>query len=159
MPVNYIQRTTAAYSAQGFQPYQWSSFDDAPFTPLGKPLSECRIGVLSTAGVFLPDQQPFNPDRDDFTFRDIPRSITSADVLINHNNYDHTDAMQDINCVIPVKALEVLEKEGYVKGFAEPIITMMGRVFRRSILTREMCPYLHQRFQEMEVDAVLLIPV
>jgi D-proline reductase (dithiol) PrdB len=159
MAVDYIARTTASYSAQGYPPYQWTSFDDAPFAPLKKPLSECRIGVLSTSGVYLPGQEPFNPERDDLTFREVPRSITSADVRINHNNYDHTDALQDINCVIPVKAFDVLEQEGFVRGVAEPIFTMMGRVFRRTALVREMAPWLHERFRAMEVDAVLLIPV
>ena len=159
MAVDYIPRLHANFSAQGFPEYKWSANDDAPLTPLKKPLSECRIGVLSSAGVHLPDQEAFNPVRDDMTFREIPRSITQDQVQIHHNNYDNTDAYRDINCVIPVKAFTVLEEEGFVGSVADPILTFMGRVLRRSAFMKEMAPALHQRFQEMEVDAVFLIPV
>ena len=159
MAIDYITRLQANFSAQGFPDYQWSTFQDAPFTPMAKPLSEARIGVVSSAGVHLPDQEPFNPVRDDFTFREIPRNMTQEQVQIHHNNYDKTDAFRDINCVIPLKALDRLEEEGFVKSVADPVITFMGRVFRRSALAKEMAPWLHQRLQAMEVDAALLIPV
>jgi D-proline reductase (dithiol) PrdB len=159
MAIDYITRLQANFSAQGFPEYQWSAFEDAPFAPPKKPLSECRIGVISSAGVHLPDQEPFNPVRDDFTFREVPRSMTQDQVQIHHNNYDKTDAYRDINCVIPFSALAALEAEGYVKEVADPVITFMGRVFRRSALTKEMAPWVHQRLQDMEVDAAFLIPV
>ena len=159
MAVDYIPRLQANFSAQGFPEYRWSDNDDAPLTPLKKPLSECRIGVLSSAGVHLPDQEAFNPVRDDLTFREIPRSITQDQVQIHHNNYDKTDAHRDINCVIPLKAFTVLEEEGLVKSVADPILSFMGRVLRRSALTKEMAPWLLRRFQEMDVDAAFLIPV
>ena len=134
MAVDYIKRLHANFSAQGFPEYRWSVNDDAPLTPLKKPLSECRIGVLSSAGVHLPDQEAFNPVRDDLTFREIPRDITQDQVRIHHDNYDKTNAYRDINCVIPLKALTVLEEEGFVKSVADPILTFMGRVLRRSAL-------------------------
>jgi len=159
MAVEYIPRLERNFSSQGFPPYQWTKNEGAPFTPLTKPLSECRIGVLSSAGVHLPDQEAFNPVRDDLTFREIPMDITQDQVQIHHNNYDKTDAYRDINTVIPFKALSVLEEEGFIKSVAAPVITFMGRVLRRSALTKEMAPWLAQRFKEMEVDAAFLIPV
>ena len=49
--VSYIDRSREYYAAQGYsQPYSWACHDDAPFTPLKKPLSECRVGLVTTAG-------------------------------------------------------------------------------------------------------------
>src|ERR1700687_1616477 len=51
--VRYIDKTRTYYEAEGYgKPYQWAHFDDIPFTPfaaVGKPLSECRVGVVTTS--------------------------------------------------------------------------------------------------------------
>ncbi len=49
--VSYIDRSREYYAAQGYsRPYTWAHHDDAPFTLLKKPLSECRVGWVTTAG-------------------------------------------------------------------------------------------------------------
>jgi hypothetical protein len=49
--VSYIDRSREYYNAQGYsQPYSWAHHDDVPFTLLKKPLSECRVGCVTTAG-------------------------------------------------------------------------------------------------------------
>ena len=49
--VSYIDRSREYYAAQGYdQPYAWAHYDDVPFTPLEKPLSACRVGLVTTAG-------------------------------------------------------------------------------------------------------------
>jgi len=49
--VSYMDRSREYYAAQGYaQPYSWAHHDDVPFTPLKKPLSECRVGCVTTAG-------------------------------------------------------------------------------------------------------------
>ena len=51
--VRYIDKTRAYYRAEGYaKPYEWAHFDDIPFTPfasVGKPLSRCRVGVVTTS--------------------------------------------------------------------------------------------------------------
>ena len=49
--VSYIDRSREYYAAHGYaQPYAWATLHDVPFTPLQKPLSECRVGLVTTAG-------------------------------------------------------------------------------------------------------------
>lgn len=52
------------------------SFDDTPFTPLRKPLRECRFALITTGGVHLRDQPPYDmaDPRGDPTYRSIPRT-------------------------------------------------------------------------------------
>jgi hypothetical protein len=50
--VRYIDRTREDYIRQGYEkPYEWAHFDEVPFTPLKKPLSQCRVGLLGTSEV------------------------------------------------------------------------------------------------------------
>jgi hypothetical protein len=49
-PVPYIERTRQYYRALGYtKDYVWATFDDVPFTPLRKPLSDTRIALITTA--------------------------------------------------------------------------------------------------------------
>jgi D-proline reductase (dithiol) PrdB len=50
-PIRYMERTRLYYRALGYQnDYVWAHFADVPFTPLTRPLSETRIGLVTTAG-------------------------------------------------------------------------------------------------------------
>jgi hypothetical protein len=50
--VSYIDRSREYYAAQGYsQPYAWAHYGDVPLTSLRKPLSECRVGLVTTAGI------------------------------------------------------------------------------------------------------------
>lgn len=49
-PVRYMERTRHYYRALGYtSDYVWATFDDVPFAPLRKPLSESRIALITTA--------------------------------------------------------------------------------------------------------------
>jgi D-proline reductase (dithiol) PrdB len=51
-PVRYIDRTRDYYLGQGYdKPYEWAHHDDAPFTPLTKPLSDSRVAIVSTSDI------------------------------------------------------------------------------------------------------------
>jgi hypothetical protein len=55
--VSYIDRTREFYAAQGYErPYVWARHQDAPFTPLAKPLAQSRIGVITTASPWREDK-------------------------------------------------------------------------------------------------------
>jgi hypothetical protein len=48
--VSYIDKSREYYEAQGYeQAYRWAAFDEVPFSPLGKPLSECNVAVVTTS--------------------------------------------------------------------------------------------------------------
>jgi hypothetical protein len=51
--VSYIDRTREFYRAQGYErPYRWARFREVPFAPLAKPLSQCRVTLVTTASPF-----------------------------------------------------------------------------------------------------------
>src|SRR6056297_441302 len=64
-PIPYMHRTRTYYQALGYErPYRWAQFVDVPFTALTKPLSDCKVALISTAAQYQPDkgdQGPWSP--------------------------------------------------------------------------------------------------
>ena len=70
--MEYIPRITAQYSGLGYGEYQWLHSDDAPaWTPLARPISESRLGIIATGGVYASGQTAFHY-KDDTSYRSIP---------------------------------------------------------------------------------------
>jgi len=159
-PIEYIKQTREFFAKQGFPAYRWTENIDCPsWAPLRKPLEECRVALLSTGCVYIKDEQlPFEPERDDLTFREIPKSVDSKTLAISHNNYDHTDAEKDINAIFPIDRLRELESQGYIGEFAPTAYTIMGRIFRQTALQQELAPQILQKLKDAEVDVFLLVP-
>src|SRR5262244_2030854 len=89
-----------------------------PWTPLRKPLVDCTVALISTGGVHLRSDRPFNLNGDP-TFRVIPKGAVSSDLAISHQAYDRTDALKDINLVFPLERLRELESERVIGRLSE----------------------------------------
>jgi D-proline reductase (dithiol) PrdB len=89
-----------------------------PWTPLKRPLSEATIAIVTTSGVHLCSDQPFDLPSD-ASFRAIPRSTKAQEICITHANYDRRDAERDLNLVFPLERLQQLEAEGVVGHVAD----------------------------------------
>ena len=64
-PIPYMARTRAYYQALGYEePYRWAHRVDVPFTPLRKPLTQCRIGLVTTASPYDPARGDQGPGAD-----------------------------------------------------------------------------------------------
>ncbi len=159
-PVEYIKSTRETFSKQGFPPYRWTENADCPYwTPLPKPIEKCRVALLTTGGIYLRDvQAPFDPDRDDLTFREIPKDTDAGRLAISHNSYDHGDVEKDVNCIFPLERLTELAKEGAIGEFAANAYAIMGRIFRRTALQEELTPQILRSLKDAAVDVLLLTP-
>ena len=155
-PISYIELARKAFPDQ--PPYQWLNFQETPFTQMKKPLKESRIGLISSCGVYQKDQPPFNPIKNDLTFREIPIDVNFDELRIAHNFYDSTDAKKDVNCVFPIERLRELEKERFIGEFASPAYSFMGRIFKLRELQGQVIPSLIQKFRESQMDALFLVP-
>src|SRR5881392_3789031 len=99
-----------------------------PFTPFERELSKSTIAIVTAGGVHLKDQEPFNiaDELGDLTYREILPDVDSAQLMVTHHHYDHTDADADINVVFPVDALRELVAEGFVGAVARKHVGYMG---------------------------------
>ena len=92
--------------------------DAIPWSPLRRPLREATVALVTTSGVHLRDDRPFELASDP-TFRVIPRTAEAGDLAISHRAYDRTDALRDVNLVFPLQRLRELEAEGVIGPVAE----------------------------------------
>src|SRR3546814_13392018 len=89
-----MKRTRDYYVTLGFgTPYRWAHYLEVPFTPLKKPLSESRVGIVTTAAPYDPEK----PDQGtDAAYNSAPQLYTvysghtsqEHDLRISHIGYD-----------------------------------------------------------------------
>ena len=111
MPIRYIDRTRAWYLALGYgNPYRYAQFAEVPFTPLAKPLAECKVALLTTAARYQPDKGP-QDSRSAYNaaakFYDVYSGDTAVDhdLRVSHVGVDRLHLSDDSNCWFPLPAL------------------------------------------------------
>ncbi len=136
--------------------------ESTPWTRLAKPVRECRIGLVTTGGVHLKEQHPFdmdNPDGDP-TFREIPAGAARDTLMITHDYYDHRGADEDLNVVFPHERLAKLAEEGVIGGVSSAHLSFMGHIDGELLerLIEETAPAAARRLLEAGAEGVLLAP-
>lgn len=99
-----------------------------PFTPFDGELAKSTIAIVTAGGVHRRDQEPFNisDELGDLGYRVFDGDIDSADLMVTHHHYDHSDADKDINVVFPIDVLRDLQNEGFIREVARKHIGYMG---------------------------------
>lgn len=133
-----------------------------PWAPLRTPLRDAVIALVTTAGVHLKADPPFDmtdPDGDP-TFRVVPSGAPRGDVTITHKYYDHSAADRDLNVVLPVDRLRELAEAGRVGGVAPRVYSLMGHVDGPHVRTvmETTGPEVARRLRADGAQAVVLTP-
>jgi len=159
-PVEYIPPAIERYVLLGYDPYRYyQGTEPPPWTPLNKPLSECRLGVIATAGTYVKGQAAFFY-KDDHSYRAIPKSTSVEDLRFSHVTEHYLgSARQDPNSAFPIDSLRRLESDGVVAEVAKDLFSCMGGVYSQRKIRDELAPALAAEFTRQEVDAVLLVPM
>ena len=158
----YIPPITAHYSGQGFEPYQWHVAEgDAPRCPAPlKPLSECRLGVLSTSGAYVSGEHLAYCYKDDTTVRHIRNDSTAEELRFSHLTENYLVAgRSDPNCLLPLGALRRLVSEQLLGAIAPAALSCMGGIYSVRRVQQELVPAIVSAFKQQEVDAALLVPM
>jgi D-proline reductase (dithiol) PrdB len=138
---------------------------DIPFTTLSKPLSESILATVTSAGISLKTDDPFDMEREkseptygDPTWRAIPRGTTGADVDVNHLHINTSYICEDINVILPLARMEELEREGVIGKLAPTSYSFYGFQWEgREFMDKAVAPMTAQMKAE-GVDAVFLTP-
>jgi D-proline reductase (dithiol) PrdB len=135
---------------------------DIPWAPLTRPLQDVTVALVTTGGVHLRSQPPFDMDDPDGDpgVREIPADAPSEALTITHKYYDHSAADRDVNVVLPRDRLRELVAEGIVGGAASFAYSFMGHIQGRHLatLTAETAPRAARRLIEIGAEAVVLTP-
>ena len=154
-PVDYIPRTRELYADH--PPYRWVVNEDAPWTPLTKPLQECKVVLMSSGGIYHRDQEPFHFKNDD-SFREISRDTAVSDMRVSHFGYRIDDAKKDPNCVFPLERMRELEGEGLFGQLAERAFSFMGGIYSARRVKERLAPRLLEQVRDLKADLVYLVP-
>jgi D-proline reductase (dithiol) PrdB len=135
---------------------------DIPFVRPSKSLQQGKMALLTTGGIHLIDQPPFdmeNPDGD-ATYREIPGNVVLDQIVITHKYYDHTDADADLNVIFPLSHFRDLVAKGIIGALAPRHFGFMGHIdgAQVPILTQKSAPAVAAQLRADGVDFALLTP-
>ena len=147
-----LQRQTALY-------FPCLEHDDAPWTPWGKDLAQSKLGIVTTAGLHLRGDRPF--EGGDPSYRKIPSSTPCNDVIQSHASigFDHTGYYRDINLAFPLDRMRELVERGILGSVADNYYSFMGAQRNPTRIIEETAPEVVQLLKADQVDAVLIIPI
>ena len=158
-PVDYIERTRELYAGLGYPPYGWvHSETPPPFTPLSKALSDARLGLVASGGIYRQGQIAFHY-RDDLSYREIARDTPVSELRITHFAYDMTAARADPNVVFPLETLRALATVGRIGELGPTAYTFMGGIYSARKVATLLAPALADALVRDEVDVAMLVPV
>ncbi len=139
-----------------------SSESGIPWTTFSKKLTEAKVAIVTTAGVHIKSDEPFNmQDEDgDPTYRVIPGATPNEELTITHDYYDHADADKDINIVFPLQRLREFAGEGVIGSVSANHYGFMGHIKGAHVdtLVYKMAARVAESLRKDEVDAVILTP-
>jgi D-proline reductase (dithiol) PrdB len=144
--------------------------EEAPWTPLAKPIEQCRFALVTTAGLYVKGQdQPFDVEREkrepfwgDPTYRIIPREVKQEEIGATHLHINTDYLVADINIALPIQRFLELEEGGEIGSLAPSHYSFMGyQGFPENSAPwrDEYGPEVVRRMKEEGVDAALLTPV
>ncbi|MDA8344900.1 MAG: glycine/sarcosine/betaine reductase selenoprotein B family protein [Thermaerobacter sp.] len=146
---------------EAFRTYPWITFTEAPLSIPSKPLRNMAIAVISSGGVVIPGQPPFDEASPygDSSFRWIASSGPLQSWHVHHSHYDTTAARQDYNSVFPLDVVRQLADEGAIGRVAPRHVSFMGYQPDPQPFLETSAPEIAAQLQADGVDAVLLVPV
>lgn len=132
------------------------AFETSPFVN-GKPLSQRRVAMLSSAALIKRGDPPFATGSSEF--RTLDSDLNGADILLSHVsiNFDRAGYQRDLNVVYPIDRLRELAAEGMIGSVAAQHFTVMGSTDPDTM--KETADKIATQLHADGVDAVLLMPV
>jgi D-proline reductase (dithiol) PrdB len=142
-------------------------YADIPWTSPGKPLAEAKVALLSTAGISMSGDPPFDMDRErreplwgDPSWRRIPSGASSNTVEVNHLHIKTDYIREDLNVALPIDRLRELVEDGVVGAVADTHYSTMGyQGADTTALENQSAPEIARSLLDEGVDLLLLAPV
>ena len=140
---------------------------EIPWAEVRKPLAESKLALLSTAGLSMRGDAPFDmemerqkPTQGDPSWRKLGAEATSATVEANHLHIDTGYIERDLNVALPLDRVRELVAEGVVGALAGSHYSIMGYQGNdSSTLENQSAPEIAAAMRSEEVDLALLAPV
>jgi D-proline reductase (dithiol) PrdB len=126
-----------------------------PYTPVTSALADMRIALVSSTGVYLHGQDPYQENNDD-TFRVLVGDLDPQQIHIKHGHYDSSEAEKDINCVFPIDRLRELVADGVIKDVSNKHIGFKGASTDLKRQYEHLAPAIAHEIERSHADGVIL---
>ncbi len=161
--VRYIDRTRDYYLGQGYEKsYEWAHHTDAPFTPLTKPLAECKVAIVSTSDIAIKGPDGQRDRSNEFSVGNVYSlpSDTPLELLYSRQeHYDqHATTLDDVNAYYPVTRLQELVERGRIGSLAPRFHGVYTGYSQRKTIEAD-APEVLQRCIDDDVDLAVMTPV
>jgi len=130
------------------------------FTVPAKLLNASKVALVTSAGIHLKSQQPFDvfSEYGDWSYREIPADTLPEELMISDTHYDHSNADKDINCILPITHAQTLACEGFIGRVATNHYSFMGFIPNPKDLILKTAPEVANLLRKDGVDIVFLTP-
>ena len=140
---------------------------EIPWAEVRKPLAESKLALVSTAGLSMRGDAPFDmemerqkPTQGDSSWRRLRSDASSATVEANHLHIDTGYIERDLNVALPLDRVRELAGEGVIGSLSDSHYSIMGYQGNdSSTLENRSAPEIAAAMQSEEVDLALLAPV
>jgi len=142
--------------------YRFREVDPLPWAPPGPPPAEAVVGLVTSAGVHLPGDSPFERVKGgDFSYRWVPGETRPRDLTCTHPSgaWDRSGVEADPNLALPLDRLAEMAKKGEIGDVAPRHASFQGSITAPLRLMRQTAPEVAQGMADDGVDVVLLTPV
>lgn len=143
--------------------YPWRRVRPIPVARPGKPVTESRVALVTTAGLVPPMATPFDLSRlgGDTTFRVISRDVRASELEVHHRSeaFDRSALALDLNVAFPLFVLDGLALSGDIGEVAPRHLSFMGSITAPARLRKESAPAAADLLVDDGVDVALLAPV
>ena len=138
---------------------------EIPWTPLDKSIRETTFTLMTSAGISMKSDPPFDMEREkneptwgDPSYLEIPKTVTEKDIEVNHLHVNTAYINQDLNVILPLARFQEFEQEGLIGKLAPTCYSYYGYQTDPTVLLSETMPQVTERMRQENVEAVLLIP-
>ncbi len=126
----------------------------------GVSLSQRRVAIITTAGLHLRGEAPYDGQGSGIDYRVIPTNTPEQDLVMSHVsvNFDRAGFQADVNVVFPLDRLKELATKKLIGSVANFHYSFMGAIWpitKYEAKVRALAKLLKQD----HVDAVILSPV
>ncbi len=162
IPVSYIDKSRVYYAAHEYpEPYRWANNEDSPFVRPQKPLSECRVGIITTTSLLGNGETTETPSN-----RRAPKTTYASPVspepeamytldLSWDKDATHT---RDVESFLPLQTLQSFTFEGRIGGVSPRFYGVPTEYSQRRTTDAD-APEILAMCREDAVDLALLIPL
>lgn len=136
-----------------------------PWTPMKKPLKDTAIALVTSSGISLKSDPPFDMEREkreplwgDRSFRMIPKGTNERDIDVNHLHINKNYIKQDINVILPLQHMAEFEKDKIIGSLAPTAYSFYGFQWQNTEFLTEAIEPISKKMKEERVEAVILTP-